>query len=168
MTAKNTASHSPKRPFSLARKSSARVAAVQCIYRLKITGENTEPEALLEDYLAGWKDDKSGSTRVISLEADPDKSFLRKLITGVMQNRESIDAIIRSSLNDKWTPERMSPLLLALLACSVYEMKYSPALAAPVIIDEYVTLTGRFFEAPEVGFVNGLLETLAKELRSPS
>jgi N utilization substance protein B len=159
---------SPKRPFSLARKSSARVAAVQCLYRLKITGEDIAPDVLLEDYLVDWKADKSGSNRAISIDAEPDKSFLRKLITGVVEKREDIDAIIRASLNEKWTPERMSPLLLALLACSVYEMKYATSLAAPVIIDEYVTLTGRFFEAPEVGFVNGMLDTLAKELRNPS
>jgi N utilization substance protein B len=157
-----------KRPFSLERKSSARVAAVQCIYRLKITGEDTPPEVLVDDYLTGWKDDKTAGHRAISIDAEPDKGFLRKLVTGIMHNQADIDSVIRSSLNEKWTVERMSPLLLALLASSVYEMKYATNLAAPVIIDEYVTLTGRFFEAPEVGFVNGLLENLAKELRTPS
>jgi N utilization substance protein B len=153
-------------PLSLRRKTSARVAAVQCIYRLKITSENTNAEALLEDYLAQWDDDKKSSPRLISRDADPDKSFLRKLLSGVIEKNDDIEAVIRASLNDKWKAERMSPLLLSILACAIYEMKYSTGLKAPVIIDEYVTLTGRFFETPEVGFVNGLLDTLAKELRS--
>ena len=59
----------------------------------------------------------------------------------------------------------MSPLLTSILSCAVYELKYMPNLNAGVVIDEYVTLTGRFFEPAEVGFVNGLLDTLAKELR---
>jgi transcription termination factor NusB len=60
----------------------------------------------------------------------------------------------------------MSPLLLCILACAIYEMQHSTGLKAPIVIDEYVTLTGRFFEPAEVGFVNGLLDTLGKELRS--
>jgi N utilization substance protein B len=150
-------------PLSLKRKSSARVAAVQCMYRLKVTGEKTDAGALLEEYFAQWKDDKESHDRVISRDADPDKSFLRKLITGVMERQQDIDAVIRASLNDKWTMERMSPLLLSVLACAIYELKYAALLAPSIIIDEYVTLTGRFFEAPEVGFVNGMLDALAKE-----
>jgi len=152
-------------PLSLRRKSSARVAAVQCVYRLKITSEDTSAEALLEDYLAGWADDKESDNRVISRDADPDKGFLRKLLTGVMEHQEAIDARIKASLGEKWTVERMSALLLSILACAVYEMQYAPARMPAIIINEYVTLTGRFFEAPEVGFVNGLLDTLARELR---
>jgi len=152
-------------PLSLRRKSSARVAAVQCIYRLKITDEATLPEKLLEEYLAQWQDDKSSGSRVISRDAEPDTAYLRKLLTGVMEHKEEIDAIIKSSLNDKWTVERMSPLLLAIIACAVYETNYSHSLKPPVIIDEYVTLTSRFFEVQEVGFVNGLLDTLMRKLR---
>ncbi len=153
-------------PLSLKRKSSARVAAVQCLYRLKITGEKTAPEALLEDYLAQWQDDKRSQSRVISRDADPDKAFLRKLLVSVTQNQAEIDGIVTASLNEKWTRERMSPLLVSVLECAISEMKYSQALNPAIIIDEYVTLTGRFFEAPEIGFVNGLLGTLAKELRT--
>jgi N utilization substance protein B len=153
-------------PLSLRRKSSARVAAVQCLYRLKITSETTDAEALLEDYLAQWKDDKVSVNRVISRDADPDKSFLRKLLGGVLEKQTEIDEVIKNSLNDKWTMQRMSPLLIAVIACAIFEMKYATTLRPAIVIDEYVTLTGRFFEAPEVGFVNGLLDTLAKESRA--
>ena len=54
---------------------------------------------------------------------------------------------------------------MSLLACSIYELRYQAALAPAIVIDEYVTLTGRFFGAQEVGFINGLLDTLAKEGR---
>ncbi len=152
-------------PLSLRRKSSARVAAVQCVYRLKITSEDITAEALLEDYLSQWQDDKTSSSRVISRDADPDKNFLRKLLTGVMEKKEEMDEILKSSLNDKWTMERMSPLLTSILTCAIYELRYAGALNLAIIVNEYVTLTGRFFEAPEVGFVNGLLDTMAKELK---
>jgi len=150
-------------PQSLKRKSSSRLAAVQCLYRLRLMGEEMTPERLLEDYLGQWKDDRETGARVISRDAEPDKSFLRKLLTGLMDKRDDIDALIKASLNDKWTMERMSPLLLSLIGCAIYEMRYMGALAPAIVINEYVTLTGRFFEAPEVGFVNGLLDQLARE-----
>jgi N utilization substance protein B len=151
-------------PLSLRRKSSARLAAVQCLYRLKITLEETLPEDLLTDYMEQWKDDKQLRPRVISIDADPDTAFLRKLLTGAMEHKDMIDGIITGSLNDKWTAERMSPLLLSILTCAIYELKFSAA-RPPVVIDEYVTLTGRFFENAEIGFVNGLLDTLGRTLR---
>jgi N utilization substance protein B len=148
---------------SLRRKSSARLAAVQCLYRLRLMGEETSAERLLEEYLTQWRDDKDTGARVISLDAEPDKAFLRKLLTGLLEKREEIDALIKTLLTDKWTMERMSPLLLALIACAIYEMSFAGSLAPPIVIDEYVTLTGRFFEGPEVGFVNGMLDALAKK-----
>jgi N utilization substance protein B len=150
-------------PLSLKRKSSARLAAVQCFYRVLLTGEALGAEELLKEYLVQWKDDKESGAHVISRDAEPDKAFLRKLLSGLMERRTDIDVLIKSSLGDKWSMERTSPLIIALLACAIFEMRYQAALAPPIIIDEYVTLTGRFFEAPEVGFVNGLLDMLAKE-----
>lgn len=149
-------------PKSLKRKSSARLAAVQCLYRLRLMDEKASAEALLEEYLTHWKDDHDTGADVISRDAEPDKAFLRKLLTGLLEKREEIDALIQTALSDKWTMERMSPLLLSLLACAIYEMRYAASLAPPIVIDEYVTLTGRFFEAPEVGFVNGLLDSLSQ------
>jgi N utilization substance protein B len=150
-------------PASLRRKSSARLAAVQCLYRLRLMGEEMSAETLLEEYLAQWKDDKDTGAHVISRDAEPDKAFLRKLLSGLLEKREDIDVLIRAALSDKWTMERMSPLLLSLLACAIYEMRFAGPLAPAIVINEYVTLTGRFFETPEMGFVNGLLDSLAKE-----
>lgn len=150
-------------PASLKRKSSARLAAVQCLYRLRLMGEELGAEKLLEEYITQWKEDKDTGAHVLSRDAEPDKAFLRKLLTGLLENRADIDQLISTALSDKWKMERMSPLLLSLLACAIYEMRFLRTLAAPIVINEYVTLTGRFFEAGEMGFVNGLLDTLAKE-----
>ena len=150
-------------PLSLRKKSSARLAAVQCSYRLRLLGEQATPERLLEEYIAHWKDDRETGEHVISREAEPDKAFLRKLLTGLAEHQAEIDERIKASLGDKWKMERMSPLLLSLLASAIWEMNYLMALPPAIVIDEYVTLTGRFFEPAEVGFVNGLLDSFAKE-----
>jgi len=158
-------SHKPV-PLSLRRKSSARLAAVQCIYRIRVNDDNITPAELFDDYMAQWHDDKLSPNRAMSFDAEPDKPLFMKLLAGTVENREHIDSIIKTSLNDKWKIERMSSLLTAIIACAIYELKYTPALNTVIIVNEYVTLTGRFFELQEVGFVNGLLDVLSKELRS--
>lgn len=148
-------------PLSLRKKSSARLAAVQCLYKTKVTGETSNAEKLMTHYLDHWQDDHAGEDRAFSKDAEPDKSLLRKLLTASIENASEIDEIIRSSMTEKWTMERTSPLLLAIITCGIVEMRFIRALSAPIIIDEYVTITGRFFESAEMGFVNGLLDKLA-------
>lgn len=153
-------------PLSLRQKSSARLAAVQCLYRLRLMDETVAAEALADEYLSQWKDDRESGSRVLSRDAEPDKSVFRRLLRGVTEREAEINTLIATSLNEKWTAERMSPLLLAIMACAIFEMRFGAASLNPaIIIDEYVTLTGRFFEAPEVGFVNGFLDALAKSPR---
>lgn len=148
-------------PLSLRKKSSARVAAVQCLYQMKVTGESHAPEKLMTNYLDHWQEDHDGGDRAFSKDAEPDKSMLRKLLTIAAENATEIDTLIRGSLNEKWTVERMSPLLVAILTSAVVELRFIRTPPAPIIIDEYVTITGRFFESSEMGFVNGLLDALA-------
>jgi N utilization substance protein B len=157
--------HNKPVPLSLRRKSSARLAAVQCAYRMRINEDGLIPEALFDDYMVQWHEDKSSPNRAMSFDAEPDKALFRKLLAGVAENSEHIESIIKTSLNDKWKMERMNPVLIAILACAIYELKYTPALNPAIIVNEYVTLTGRFFELQEIGFVNGLLDALSKTLR---
>ena len=150
-------------PLSLRRKSSSRLASVQCIYRVRVNHENITPQALFDDYIAGWEEDKLLSERVLSLEAAPDKALFSKILNAAVENHDAIEAIIKSSLNSKWTIERISPLLYALLSCASAEIKYcSTNLAPAILINEYVTLAKRFFDDSEVGFVNAFLASIVK------
>ncbi|HEU5048584.1 MAG TPA: transcription antitermination factor NusB [Rickettsiales bacterium] len=152
-------------PLSLRKKSSARLAAVQCVYRLELNRERITPQELFDDYMAQWHEDKDSTNRAMSFEAEPDKPLFLRIISGVIEKSDEIGQFIRSSLNDKWKLERMSPLLIAIIACAVYEIRHLSS--KPVIaVNEYVTLTGRFFDLPEVGFVNGILDKLAKEQKT--
>ncbi len=132
---------------------------------MRVNDDSLTPEALFDDYLTQWHEDKASPNRAMSFDAEPDKALFKKLLAGIVENSGHIESVIKTSLTHKWKIERMSPLLIAILACAIYELKYTPALNASIIVNEYVTLTGRFFELQEVGFVNGLLDALAKTLR---
>src|SRR6185369_3834883 len=128
-------------PLSLRKKSSARLAAVQCAYRLRMGNDQITPPALFDDYMAQWHDDKTSKNRAMSFDAEPDRALFLKLLTGIIEHKDEIDSVIKESLNEKWTIERMSPVLVSILACAIYEMKHVSAAKPAMVINEYVGIT---------------------------
>ncbi len=148
---------------SLRKKSQARLASVQALYRVNVEGTSIATETLIADILATWEDNKSDPE--IASQEDPDHSFLKKLIRGVVPELDHLNAQIKPHLAADWKMERISPILLSILQCATYELSAHTQLGTPIIIDEYVTLTHEFFGEQEVGFVHAILHTLAKEIR---
>jgi N utilization substance protein B len=60
----------------------------------------------------------------------------------------------------------LEPLLTAILVCGTYELLAHPEIDAPIIISDYLHVTHGFFEGSESKLVNGILDALAKEVRS--
>jgi transcription termination factor NusB len=128
------------RNLSLKQKSAARLAAVQCLYRLRMD-DSLQPAALLADVAGTVDDHREGDKEIISGD-EPDLAYLKKLLNGVY------------------------PLLVALVQMGMYELKHIANLKPAVVIDEYTTLTRGFFEEDEASFVHGILYKLAGVLRS--
>ena len=53
-----------------------------------------------------------------------------------------------------------------ILQAGVYELMFRPDIPRPVIINEYIDITHSYYEGKEPGFVNGILDELAKTLRA--
>ena len=51
-------------------------------------------------------------------------SYVKDIIFGINQNIEYIEKIIKSSLAEKWTIERISKINLSILKLAIYEIKY--------------------------------------------
>ena len=155
--------HAKPIPLSIRQKSSSRIAAVQCMYRIKINSDISTPLELYDDYMAQWREDKTFVNRAMSYGAEPDKKLFITLLSGVIEHKEAIEHIIRTHLSDKWSLERVSKLIIAILECAIFEMQFLAKLPAPIVVNEYVTITARFFDENEIGFINGLLDGMAKE-----
>ncbi len=149
-----------KRNESLQRKSSARQAAVQYFYQKKLTGAAPTPERFIaackEDWPHGAFHDEGDLPG-----PEPDYALLEALLLGVEVARSKIDEAIAAVLSPQWPKERMSPVLIAILECGIWELR-AGVLPAAVVIDEYVNLAAEFFDGPEAGFVNAALEKVAK------
>jgi len=153
-----------EKPLGILRRSEARMAAVKALYANEISahgGEKTDPWMITLGIISSY--DESDSDH--HFEVRPDEKFLAKIISGVFENLEGIDTIIARNLSEGWSAERMGHVMVALLRAAVFELSASQKLPFKVIINEYVDIARAFFNERESGFVNGILDKIAREVR---
>ena len=141
------------------RLSAARLAAVQALYQMDIAGDGIEDVVaeFLTHRLADWTEDGQ------SIDADTD--LFATLTRGAGARRDDIDALIVGALAEGWTIQRLELLLRAVLRVGTYELMARPETPAKVVIDEYIDVAHAFFGKGPPGFVNGVLDRLAHDLR---
>jgi transcription antitermination protein NusB len=74
-------------------------------------------------------------------------------------------SIIQDFLQKSWTIEKIELLLKAILTLALFELKHLQEYNTKLIIDDYVGITAMFYNAKEVGFINGILDKLARKIR---
>ncbi len=90
-------------------------------------------------------------------------SYSKKLICGVLKNRNEIDEKIKLYLKN-WELNRISQILLAILEISFYEILYVDEVDAPISINEAVELSKKYFGGDGPSFVNGVLGAFLKSI----
>jgi len=90
--------------------------------------------------------------------------FARKLLKGVLEHKDEIDKIIKEHLID-WDFERLDKIDKQILRLGVYELKYTDT-PYQIVIDEAVKIAKNFSEDKAKSFINGILDRVAKEVRS--
>ncbi len=137
----------------------ARLAAVQALYEVDITGASMDT-VLLEFLAERWK----GLPETESVST-PDRRKFKQIIRGVEHNKRQLDEMIEGALAEDRHAERLDVLLHALLRAAVFELFSLPDVPARVVINEYVNLAHAFFSDREPALVNGVLDRLAHVLR---
>jgi len=87
--------------------------------------------------------------------------FARKLFTGVLQNLDKIDTIIKEHLID-WDFDRLDKVDKQILRVGIYELLYTDT-PYQIVIDEAVKIAKNFSEDKAKSFINGILDRVAKE-----
>jgi N utilization substance protein B len=157
-----------KSDFS-AEKRASRLMAVQALYVREIT-EGTladslasDPDALIEHVLEIFEESEQEGNPTL---ATINKPMVLEYIDGVEQHKHELDSLITAHLQKSWTMDRLSSLMNSLLRVAVYELLKQPSVTAKTIINEYVDIGGTFFEKKETGFVNAILDAIARKLRA--
>ena len=152
--------------FNPRQRSAARLAAVQALYEIEISG--TEVDPVVEDFLGKrWSqpavnDDGSEVDLII-----PDSDFFKNIVRGVSTNRANLDEMINNALQKDWTLSRVEVLLKCILRAGVFELTHHADIPKSVIINEYMDVANAFYTEGEPKMVNGVLDKLAKVLREP-
>ena len=89
-----------------------------------------------------------------------------ELVSGVCAHCAQLDERIAARARN-WRVSRMAAVDRNILRLGSYELGYT-ATPSPVVIDEAVELARRFGSDASPGFVNGILDALAADLRSES
>lgn len=142
------------------RKSAARLAAVQAMYEAAFTGMADVEPVLMRAVAAN-----RGATLTEDQSAEVDQQFYADLLRGAWGRRGECDAMIAKGLSNDWNPDRLEPLLRAVLRCGLYELLASAAVPARVVITEYVGVAEDFFAEKEPRMVNAVLDRVARVLR---
>jgi N utilization substance protein B len=95
-----------------------------------------------------------------------DTVFLKNIVVGVCKNEKKIIDLIECNLSKDWLIERLDITMRAIISLAVYELISFKNIPLQVIIDEYVSISKEYFDNNNTGFVNGILDTIAKEIRT--
>jgi N utilization substance protein B len=140
-------------------RSAARLAAVQALYQLEM--EETPLARLLHEF----HEHRLGATIEDETYEEAEVTFFDDIVSGTDARREDIDALIAARLAEGWSLERLDRPMRAILRAGAYELVARPDVPAATVINEYLDVAHAFYDKRETGFVNGLLDAIAKGVR---
>ena len=140
-------------------RSAARLAAVQALYQLEMEGSAVAP------LLHQFHEHRLGATIEGATYAEAEQSFFDDVVKGVDARRGEIDALIGEKLAKGWNLDRLDRPMRAILRAGTYELIARPDVPVASVITEYVDVAHAFYDKKESGFVNGLLDAVAKGAR---
>lgn len=129
-----------------------RILAFQALYAWDVS--KIEISDLLDfNWLEQDKIDKLGTEGIL---------FPRLLISGAIENIETIDAKIKLFLNN-WDFDRLSKVELAILRLSVYSLLFQKDVHPSIVIDEAIDIARDYGGDESYKFINGILDSIHKD-----
>ena len=154
-----TADAAPRAASARQMKSAARLYAVQALFQMEVSGQDTE--AVIREFL----DHRFGAVYEGEEMAEGDPDHFRTVVEQAVNWQARIDQMTDRALVAKWPIARIDPTLRALFRAAGAELVASDT-PPRVAIVEYVDVARAFFpEGKEAAFVNAVLDHMAREAR---
>jgi len=96
---------------------------------------------------------------------DQDENYLREVVYGVTDHVEALDTLIKTAVRGR-SLRSVAQIEINVIRMSVWEMQNRLEIPYRVIINEALELTRAYAGEPPRGFINGVLDNLAKQLRT--
>ncbi|MDG1286673.1 MAG: transcription antitermination factor NusB [Rickettsiales bacterium] len=163
---------------SIQRKNASRLVFVQALYgaHFDIPIKSAESwvsqynEDLLSDADNPETEEERHSEEVFQMktEVTPDMQFLRKLLRGWLEQKAAVEYELSMHLDGRKKRgfSRLSPLIQSVICAGMYELHHTN-IKKPVVLKEYTDVASGFFDNPELGYINGMLQEMADSAKAP-
>jgi transcription antitermination protein NusB len=140
-------------------RSAARLAAVQALYQREM--EETPVAKLLHEF----HHHRLGATIEGVEYEEAEVDFFDDLVTGVAAREAELDGLVAERLAPDWPLHRLDRPMRQILRAGAYELAARIDVPTGSVISEYVDVAKAFYGHKEAGFVNGLLDAVARDVR---
>jgi N utilization substance protein B len=138
-------------------RSVARLHALQALFQMEASGQDVD--SVVREFLAH----RFGAVIDDAEFAEGDANLFRTVVAEAVNWQAVIDQMVDRALKATWPIARIDPTLRALFRAAGAEL-VTGAAPPKVVINEYVELAKAFFpEGREPGFVNAVLDHMARE-----
>ncbi len=141
-------------------RSLARLAAVQALFQIEFS--KADSNDILEEFLEHRFRRPHENTDVDF--ADADKSYFKKIVTGVMLEMTDLNDMVRATLPREWPLDRLDPEIRAMLRAAAFELSQTTT-PSPAIVSEYIGIAEAFYEGENKSFMGGALNGLIARIR---
>jgi transcription antitermination factor NusB len=167
--------------FLTYRKRLTRLAFVQCSYIYEtsylvdaeakndslITNKSSDPISIVRSVIYVYKNIFfPGRYGAIDKRKKLEERFLFQSLSLLINSVHEVDNYIKNNLKQGWTVYRLNPLIRAILRCGTYELLHGMPKDCKIIVNEYVGVATAFFEDQKIGFVNGVLDSINKQIQA--
>lgn len=151
------------------------------LYRTLIQ-ENENLDELLEDQSLYWNDDKevvdtfvlktikrfdeknkSKQELLPEYDSEEDKDYARKLFRATIMNADEYQRFM-SEASRNWDFSRLAYMDVVIMQIAIAEMMTFPSIPISVTINEYVEMAKLYSTPRSSGYINGMLDAIARHL----
>lgn len=141
-------------------RSAARLGAVQALYQMDLSGSD------VGETLAQFASRVAGDNFENGEIGDADYKHLSTVVEGVVREQALLDPKLDQLLDTGWPLHRLDATVRAILRSATFEIWFMDKVPSRVAVSEYVDVATAFFgSGDEPGFINGVLNNLARRRR---
>lgn len=141
-----------------ARRSAARLAAVQVLYQMDQNDQNAR--TVIREFL----DHRIGFEVDGEVLVPADAELLSEIVNGVEARRDELVEMISGAAENTGF-SRLDLLLQCILLCGAWELLDNTDVDKGIVINDYLNVTNAFYEKAERGLMNAILDNLGSKLR---
>ena len=93
------------------------------------------------------------------------KKYIKDIVTGTLERSDLIEETIKSHLSEDIDLSKTDKLLKIIIFAAIFELMFKHNTPKKVIISEYLQASEHFLEKIQIGYLNAILDKIAKVLR---